>query len=353
MNKVKPSDFFVLGYFGLDSGQLDGQTVKTRSVHRLFEEKLGGKVAYYDTEKLKKSRWSILPALFRIIRTKHLIYLPAQNNLKQFFPLLFMLSKLFRFQIHYFVVGGWLMKFITEHPSFGVKLKEISGIFIETNKLMADLNADGFKNVVWFPNFRFAFPVDISAPFSSNGLKLVFMSRITKLKGVDDILNANKFLFRLFPEIHSKIKIDFYGPLDPLYNNEFLDLISEFTNTIYKGILKPEEISSVLSSGYDIMLFPTRYPGEGCPGAIIDAFIAGLPVIATDWKYNNEFVKDGITGILISNEKVSDQIVKQIILIAQNPSILNNLKKNAHHEALRYSADNAWSVFQNKNKNTL
>ena len=344
MKEVNPNDFFVLGYFGLDSGQLDGQTVKTRSVHRLFEEKLGGKVAYYDTEKLKKSRLSIFPALFRIIRTKQLIYLPAQNNLKQFFPLLFVLSKLFRFHIHYFVVGGWLMKFISENPSFSDKLKKIAGIYIETNKLLSDLKDVGFENVAWFPNFRFTYPVDIQVPLHSDELRIVFMSRITKLKGVDDILNANKLLFKLFPETHSKIKIDFYGPLDPVYRDEFLDLISEFTNINYKGILNPEEIVTVLSSGYDIMLFPTRYPGEGCPGAIIDAFIAGLPVIATDWKYNNEFVKDGITGILISNEMVSDQIVNNIIRIIQQPTMINSMKQNAHQEALRFSADNAWEI---------
>ena len=40
----------VLGYFGYNTNQLDGQTVKTRDIYRLVEEQAGGKVDYYDTE---------------------------------------------------------------------------------------------------------------------------------------------------------------------------------------------------------------------------------------------------------------------------------------------------------------
>lgn len=348
MKTQRAGDFFVLGYFGFVTNQLDGQTVKTRSVHQLFEEKLERKVPFYDTEQLKKGKWGLICALFKIIKSKYLIYLPAQNSLKQFFPILFVLSKIFRFKIYYFVVGGWLMEFISEHPSFGGKLKNVSGIFVETNKLMSDLKVKGFKNVAWFPNFRFSYTNDNQIKTKSDELRIVFMSRITKLKGVDEVLNANKSLCKLLPETYSKIRIDFFGPVDSEYKVEFFEQISLYENTSYEGILKPEEIVSFLASNYDVMIFPTRYPGEGCPGAIIDAYMAGLPVIATDWKYNNEFVKDGITGVLISNEKVDDQIVKQIVRLYKNPSLIIEMKQQAHKEALRYSAYNAWEIIKDK-----
>ena len=54
-----------------------------------------------------------------------------------------------------------------------------------------------------------------------------------------------------------------------------------------------------LLSSYHVMLFPTYWKGEGFPGVLIDAFISGLPVIATDWAYNKEIVNHGETGFII------------------------------------------------------
>lgn len=46
------------------------------------------------------------------------------------------------------------------------------------------------------------------------------------------------------------------------------------------------------------MLFPTYWSGEGFPGVIIDAYIAGVPVIASDWNFNKEVVSDDF-GIIV------------------------------------------------------
>lgn len=43
---------------------------------------------------------------------------------------------------------------------------------------------------------------------------------------------------------------------------------------------------------YFALLFPTYFHGEGFAGCIIDAFFAGIPIIATDWLYNKDIVKD-------------------------------------------------------------
>ncbi|MFR3494185.1 MAG: glycosyltransferase [Blautia sp.] len=51
----------------------------------------------------------------------------------------------------------------------------------------------------------------------------------------------------------------------------------------YKGMVPFNQSTEVLKN-YDALLFPTYYEGEGFAGTIIDAFAAGLPVIASDWK---------------------------------------------------------------------
>ena len=63
MNKV-----LVLGYFGYNTNQLDGQTVKTRDVFRLVNEQTGGNVDYYDTEDFQYRKLSIFQMFWKAIR---------------------------------------------------------------------------------------------------------------------------------------------------------------------------------------------------------------------------------------------------------------------------------------------
>jgi glycosyltransferase involved in cell wall biosynthesis len=52
--------------------------------------------------------------------------------------------------------------------------------------------------------------------------------------------------------------------------------------------------------------FLSYWKGEGFTGVIIDAFIAGVPVIATGWNMNTEIIEDGINGFVIPpNDTVS------------------------------------------------
>ena len=63
MNKI-----LVLGYFGLQTNQLDGQTVKTRDLYRLVSQEFDN-VEYYDTEdfKINKLLWEQIPTTHIII----------------------------------------------------------------------------------------------------------------------------------------------------------------------------------------------------------------------------------------------------------------------------------------------
>lgn len=344
MKIYRANDFFVFGYFGLVTNQLDGQTVKTRSLHQLFEENLDGRVPFYDTEQLKKNTFSLIPALFRLVRAKHLIYLPAQNNLRYFYPVLFFLSKIFHFEIHYFVIGGWLPNYIEQHNSIRKKLKNIASIFVETNKMLSDLSEKGFKNVFWFPNFR----KDTLKPNNREGekmLKLVFMSRVMPLKGVNHIFKMLGQLNSYNTAIYNNIHLDFFGPIDPFYLDEFEKSVAGHENVEYKGVLLPQDITLTLSE-YDLLLFPTIYPGEGCPGAIIDSYFSGLPVIATDWKYNKEFVHHNKNGLLISTDNVPRRLLHALSIIGENPKLLEDMKKNAAFKSSKFTSEAAWKIIE-------
>lgn len=55
---------------------------------------------------------------------------------------------------------------------------------------------------------------------------------------------------------------------------------------------------------HDVLVFPSRNGSEGHPGAIIEAFFAGLPVIASDLPGPSEIVRDGVNGLIV---KTGDQ----------------------------------------------
>ena len=91
----------VLGYFGYRTNQLDGQTIKTRDLYKLLEKEKGNNICHFDTQDFQYEKVSVFFLLRRLITCKTLCYLPAHNNLKYIFPVVFLLSKIFRFKILY------------------------------------------------------------------------------------------------------------------------------------------------------------------------------------------------------------------------------------------------------------
>ena len=63
---------------------------------------------------------------------------------------------------------------------------------------------------------------------------------------------------------------------------------------------------------------------------------AGVPVIATDWKYNEEVITHGKDGIVYSvNER---EKLKDILLeVAQNPDMLNKMRPECLSHAEEFS----------------
>ena len=106
----------VLGYFGYETNQIDGQTIKTRDVYTLLKNSSNEEVSYFDTQSFQKSKFKLLSLLLALIKADIVFYLPAQNNLKFIFPVVYLISKLSSTKINYLVVGGWLVEFLKNKP---------------------------------------------------------------------------------------------------------------------------------------------------------------------------------------------------------------------------------------------
>ena len=358
----------VLGAFGWANGSLDGQTVKTRDLHRLIKEQFKNEVDYFDTSSVRCNKAHLFLMFWKLIRCKNLAYLPAQNNIKYLFPIIFVLSVLFRFKIHYFVVGGWLREFLNDLPIHRFMLKRIAGIHVETHCLKQELEQYyQFNHVDIFPNFRFfefdpgrfdsekmgtdriqlhqfeANDLDRQMELShpslkkvisgGNVLRMCFISRVEQSKGLDTLLEMAHRLSEL--QLDSKVKIDFYGQKKDDYFDSNLSNIEMFT---YRGILQPNEVIYTLQK-YDALIFPTHYDGEGCPGILVEALSAALPIIASNWKYNSEFVKDRVNGFLCDTFDVEAYI--KAILSISDPVLRQEMKKQSYLMSKNFTASSA------------
>lgn len=338
----------VLGYFGYVSNKLDGQTVKTRSIYELLKKKSSDNIVYFDTELLKYNRFELLDLFVKLCSCRRLVYLPAHGNLKYLFPFLYVISWLLRFQILYVVIGGWLVEYLKNKPLHRYMLRKIKVVCPETNRMKLELESKySFCNIVILSNFRNSNLADGIFLSNVNGgerLRLVFMARIQKMKGLDYVQDLAEHITREKKE--NIFMLDFYGQIDKNDEEYFRNLIDNYPFLQYKGVLLPQEIYKTLSQ-YDLLVLPTHYYTEGLPGSIVDAYMAGIPVLVTNWKHAHEFVDNNVTGFIIPFNDGQKDFISIVDNLLSNKSKLISMKNAAKKKSYFYSEDYIWGVFSN------
>ena len=331
-------NILVFGNFGLQSNKLDGQTVKTRQVEELLKKYSQHNICRFDTDCLKNNKWKIFELLISLWNCDKLIYLPAHSNLKYIFPFVFLFSYIAQYKIVYIVIGGWLVEFLQHKYLCRLMLSKVEAILVETKLLKERLAFKyGYTNVSVLYNFR-KFP-SMSRMHDHEGLRLVFVGRVQIQKGIDYIFLLAEYIQKM----KENINIDIYGQIDVECKEYFYNMIARYTVVQYCGYLEPQEIYSVLGK-YDVLLFPTHYYTEGLPGSIVDAYISGLPVIATNWLHANEFIRDGIDGFVIPFENSGKKFIESVLKLQSDKALLNTMKRNVVNRRNIFSFPVAWKI---------
>lgn len=238
-------------------------------------------------------------------------------------------------RLNYFVIGGILPNFISQ---LEMKQRECYSIvkwfMVESQEMKRKMELLGYKNVIHIPNFKKIAYIPEKSTETSVPFRFVFLSRIIPEKGCDLIMEATR---RINKEIgEDKFLVHFYGKIDDSYESQFLKIINEIPNAEYKGFLNLADVSNydVLAS-YSAMLFPTFWKGEGFPGILIDAMIAGTPVIASEWGYNTEIIENGTTGIIIKSKNV-DELANAMNSFICNHSKVAEMTRHCRIQAMEY-----------------
>ena len=112
-------------------------------------------------------------------------------------------------------------------------------------------------------------------------------------KGLDVLLDAFDSS-RVALGSGKRIELHIYGPLPP----SLTERVIQTPSIMVHGLLSEEQLRTSLKQ-HDVLAFPSRYPFEGHPGAIIEAFMAGLPVIASALPGPMEIVAHEVNGLIV------------------------------------------------------
>ena len=160
-------------------------------------------------------------------------------------------------------------------------------------------------------------------------------SRVMKEKGIEDAIEAIQHINA--EESRETCKLDIYGRIDESYKERFESLMDKVTPAVrYMGMIPYDESVKAIS-GYYALLFPTYWNGEGFPGTIVDAFSAGLPVVATDWNCNREIIDNEKNGIIYPSGKIKNLIDAIKWMISADNIVA--MKRDCIESAKKYQPD--------------
>jgi glycosyltransferase involved in cell wall biosynthesis len=340
-----PKKILVLGYLGYTKNTLDGQTIRTRSVYQLLKSRTAGtaSVTYMDTERSRANPFSVFEGLWRVLRSDVVVYVPAWRSLTFVFPVVSLACRMAKKNIVLVAVGGWLSYYLTKRRLFVRWFAKVRVIFAQTNLLAEKLRTEhGLTNVETLPNFRLhAFTPTFAR--SEHCFRVVFFARVSLMKGIETVFKLAEYL-ETHQEPDRPVIIDFYGDIEHQSEEAFFrEQVARFPFVDYKGKLEPDRVYATLSQ-YDVLVLPTHYFTEGFPGSILDAYISGIPVVATRWEYAEEFVDDGRSGILVPFKNGETEFVGAVMSLYHDRDLLQGMKRNAHEKSKAYSAERAWDI---------
>lgn len=320
-------------YLGAFPAPYGGVTIKNQNLyHALCREMQIKKI---DFGLIKKKRvFEMIRFLWAFLNpgNRFIIGVSGKRTRRRFSKLLYWFNRKAMRRSIIMMMGGAVAKDIAQDCEYQRYVKAYKQIYVETDGMKETLNHVGVNNVSVYPNGR-ARPIKKVQCHTNNGaLRCVFFSLIQPEKGADIILAAAKEL--------PMVQFDFYGNVSADYINSFDLCVAELSNVTYHGVFSgtSDAVYSELS-GYDVLLFPTKWTIEGVPGILVESKIAGLVPIVSDESYNAEIVKDGTEGLVL-RENNEENLIDAIRCLEADREMLFRLKENSSLSAEKYYIDN-------------
>jgi glycosyltransferase involved in cell wall biosynthesis len=239
--------------------------------------------------------------------------------------------------------GGRPVPFLKTYPAvvqkfifFGLRLaKRIS---IETQIGAIEFPEFLQRKFEIIPGYRHRIPAELpSSSASDASVRFVYVGGISEEKGIETLLNS-------FSELLTKGKKDRLLELH-LYgtgSDYYMDKISKISGVYYHGVIDNIELRRQLTS-YDVFVFPSVYDNEGHPGVLIEALMAGLPIISSDQTVIREFLSDKFNCLLVNPGDIHG-LFSAMDTMAKDHALRRRLSKAALETSSMFDAVNVLPV---------
>jgi glycosyltransferase involved in cell wall biosynthesis len=246
--------------------------------------------------------------------------------------LLYLLSRIASKPLVLRFFGGSFDQEFDAMPRYKRGLLEVAlradGVLFETRQQIEFIRKKlPFVAVDWYANSR---PLDSDVEprtAAEPARRFVFIGHVKPTKGVRQVLSAARDFS------NGEIEVDVFGPLqDGMTKAEFCNT----SNVHYRGILEPDAVIETLRR-YDVALLPSFHHGEGHPGIVLEAYSAGIPVIATRWRALPEIIDDEVTGLLVEPRDTED-LVRAMRRVVESADLMTRLAEGARVQARRFDS---------------
>ena len=195
----------------------------------------------------------------------------------------------------------------------------------------------GIKNAVVKPGIE----IEISnfnqaKEFDRNDIKIGYIGRMVKEKGLRELINALVILKLKYPNI----KLILAG--DGKYIDKLKSLAKKLlveNNIVFLGEVND---SRNFYNIVEILVLPSYF--EAMPLVLIEAMAAGTVAVASNVGCISEIIVDGYNGFLLS--KVSpDLIAQSVIRLIESNELVSKCRRNAYETSRNFSITNMVSSF--------
>ena len=150
----------------------------------------------------------------------------------------------------------------------------------------------------------------------------VFVGRIVKDKGINELVAAFKRLQAREPKTRLILVGEYEDALDPITPEARKEIDD---NPCILAVGKQKDVRPWLAAS-DALVFPSYR--EGFPNVVIEAGAMGLPSIVTDINGSREIIQDGVNGLIVPS-KNEDALLKEMERLVEDAALASYLASHA------------------------
>lgn len=200
-------------------------------------------------------------------------------------------------------------------------------VFIQTRGLLSFYRENVAQNALLLPTTRPGV-CGVSSRENDSCVKFYYVGLVSTKKGVDLIIEAAKLLLH---DVSSGWELNIIGQIRDIK-------IEVIDNVNFLGEMQQQDLSRFVST-QDVLLFPSKYQGEGYPGSVIEALHVGAAVVVSNWRYLPELVENN--GFVLESNKSQD--IKNIMFkYIEDNNLLKKHKINSKNLSHKYDS-NLWN----------